>query len=293
MTKRWILAVLFLLCAGSLWAQSDNAIDNANPNAAFLRCATRTPSDVEMDVVEQHVSRNTEVTINATGGVIDVYFHVINQGSGISNGDVPDAMISSQMNVLNSAFAPAGWSFRLVAVDRTTNASWFAAGPNTSAEAEMKAALRRGSADDLNIYTNNPGGGLLGWATFPAWYSSNPLDDGVVVLYSTLPGGDAAPYNLGDTATHEVGHWMGLYHTFEGGCNRKRGDFVSDTPSEKSPAFGCPFGRDSCRQNGPNGDGVDPIHNFMDYTDDACMFEFTPGQDARMDAHFTTYRFGK
>jgi hypothetical protein len=223
----------------------------------------------------------------ATGGAIDVYFHVINKGTGIANGDVPRSMIDEQMDVLNAAFSGTGWSFNLVAVDRTTNATWYTAGYNSTAEAQMKVALREGSADDLNIYSNNPGGGLLGWATFPSSYASNPLRDGVVVLYSSLPGGTAAPYNLGDTATHEVGHWMGLYHTFQGGCS-KSGDYVDDTPAERSEAYGCPTGRDTCR-----GDGPDPINNFMDYTDDSCMFEFTLGQDARMDAMFSTYRFEK
>jgi hypothetical protein len=218
------------------------------------------------------------------GATINVYFHVIEDTDG--DGDVPDRWISNQMNVLNNAFGPHGWSFTLAAVTRTTNANWYNNIETVSVERQAKAALRQGTADDLNIYT----AGLqtwLGWATFPSGYASDPTYDGVVMLDESMPGGDAEPYNLGDTATHEVGHWMGLYHTFQGGCSKKN-DLVSDTPAERSEAFGCPAGRDTCR-----GEGLDPIHNFMDYTDDDCMDHFTSGQDVRMGQQFGQYRNGK
>lgn len=219
-----------------------------------------------------------------TGGTIDVYFHVVHSGN---NGKITSAMITEQMTVLTNAFKAWGWTFNLVAVDYKDNATWYNGCYGTS-ETAMKTELRQGTADDLNIYTCNPSNGILGYATFPSSYTNAPSKDGVVLLHSSLPGGSAAPYNEGDTATHEVGHWMGLYHTFQGGCNGA-GDGVTDTPAEKSAAYGCPTGRDSCRNNAGN----DPVTNFMDYTDDSCMFKFTGGQDARMDSLFTTYRSGK
>jgi hypothetical protein len=256
------------------------------------RCAVRDHDDDQRAAIDAFVAarmaaRAATGESNITGGSVNVYFHVINRGTGLANGDVPDSQVNAQIDVLNDAYAPWGWSFNLVQVDRTTNSTWYTMSPGSTAERNAKQALRRGTADDLNIYSANPGGGLLGWATFPSSYTSRPWDDGVVVLFSSLPGGSAVPYNLGDTGTHEVGHWMGLYHTFQGGCNNKN-DLVADTAREKSPAFGCPVNRDTCRQA-----GLDPIENFMDYTDDACMFEFTSGQDARMDSQFTAYRFGK
>lgn len=297
------------------------------------RCATTPPSELARQQVDTFLKRNAAAIDAArfsamakpgTGGggsggggsttrpggsvTINVYVHVITNSSGAGN--VTDQQIQSQIQIMNDAYAgldaipdgtrPMGvgantpFRFVLAGVDRTANDAWFAMEPDTAAETQAKAALHRGTAKDLNLYTANPGQGLLGWATFPWNYNSAPSKDGVVILFSSLPGGSAAPYNLGDTATHEVGHWLGLYHTFQPdtffgtGC-AKNNDYVSDTNAERSSFFGTwPPVPDTCTSR--SYPGSDPVENYMDYTDDAYMYRFTPGQAARMDSASISYR---
>jgi hypothetical protein len=142
----------------------------------------------------------------------------------------------------------------------------------------------------MNVYLCEPEMGILGSATPPWFYPESHRLNGVYVYTQTLPGGTSRPYNLGHTMTHEVGHYLGLLHTFQGGCGgdggRYRDDSVSDTPAEAVPAKGCPIGRDTC----PSQEGLDPVTNYMDYSWDSCMNHFTPGQALRMHVETSAYR---
>ncbi|GLH95077.1 zinc metalloprotease [Phytohabitans aurantiacus] len=214
--------------------------------------------------------------------------HVISEDATRGGGSVPDSMIQQQIQVLNDAYSGAtggaetAFAFELVEINRVVNPAWYPIVYESTAEFEMKSALRKGGMETLNIYTGDLSDSLLGWATYPQ-AESHPTD-GVVLFAESLPGGTAGIYGEGDTATHEIGHWLNLYHTFEDGC--AGGDQVADTPAEATSASNCPVGRDTCVDD----PGEDPIHNFMDYTADSCMFEFTPGQATRMSSAWAAYR---
>jgi hypothetical protein len=222
---------------------------------------------------------------------IPVYVHVITAGG---TGNLTDAQIAAQMTVLNATFAGAeggtntGFSFKLAGVTRTDNAAWFNAGPGGTDEKTMKASLHQGGANALNFFSTTAGP-YLGWAYLPDIVTKpgQAVLDGVVIDWESLPGVSgtyAGRYDQGETATHEVGHWLNLEHTFEGGCNAK-GDFVDDTPPERTPTSGCPEGKDTCPAP-----GLDPIHNYMDYSYDSCYTQFTPGQTQRMRDAWLLYR---
>ncbi|KAL8292563.1 hypothetical protein RQP46_001175 [Phenoliferia psychrophenolica] len=220
---------------------------------------------------------------------VNVYFHSIYKGDSVEDGNLTDQAISGQIDALNSHYSGHGFSFLLAGADFTNNPDWFSnAAPGTDQQTAMKQQLRKGGAADLNLYSvgfeTGSGKGLLGYATFPYNYDSSNQDDGVVFKHSSVPGGSLTNYNEGKTVTHEVGHWLGLFHTFQGGCSGN-GDGVSDTAAEASAASGCPTGRDTC-----DGGDVDPIHNYLDYSYDSCMDNFTAGQANRMNAMTSQYR---
>jgi len=209
---------------------------------------------------------------------------------------VPIAVLDRQIDILNRSYSSATggvdtpFRFRRAGLDRTTNVAWFSMTRGSPEEAAAKSALGIKNKRVLNIYTSGVPSPTLGWATWPWDFAGNPNLDGVVVGFRTLPGaGGGPPFNEGDTAVHEAGHWLGAFHTFEGGCTADN-DFVSDTPAEATEATGCPQGRDTC--TGPQFPGPDPVTNFLDYTEDACMFKFTAGQSSRMDTMFAIHREG-
>jgi hypothetical protein len=264
-------------------------LDSLAARAMGARGEGREPA---LNQVIEEIPAGQEPSTANFAATIPVYIHVIRSGQAVTQGNVPMAWIHDQIDALNLTYAgfyggaDTGFRFQLADVDRTTNARWFNMTPGGEDEYKAKRALRRGGADALNIYTVD-GGKYLGWAYFPSGYASRPHVDGVIIAFASMPGSTIPgfeDFNLGFTATHEAGHWLGLYHTFQGGCNAK-GDYVADTPAEKGPAFGCQVGRDTCLKA-----GVDPIHNFMDYSDDPCYFEFTAGQAERMQEQYLFFR---
>ena len=222
---------------------------------------------------------------------VPVYFHVITDGSV---GNLTDAQIGNQITVMNLEFAGfeggfnTGFSFRLAGVTRTNNGAWFNAGIGGTNEHTMKQTLHQGGDNALNLYSTTAGA-YLGWAFLPD-ITTKPGQaylDGIVFDWETVPGASstyAGRYDLGKTVTHEAGHWLNLEHTFYGGCNAK-GDFVDDTPAQRNPSSGCPIGNDTCPAP-----GLDPIHNYMDYSYDSCYSEFTAGQTQRMRDAWLFYR---
>lgn len=212
--------------------------------------------------------------------------------------NVSDAQIQSQIDVLNEDFAGTNADHNLTGtyntvkagdihvrfvLDRvirksTTKKSW-------RTDDSMKKSSRGGidptsPTTKLNIWVCTLSGGILGYAQFPG---GNAATDGVVILNTGFgrTGTAAAPFNKGRTATHEVGHWLNLRHIWgDATCGN---DQVSDTPLHNTANYGCPAAghKSTC-----SGTPVEMTMNYMDYTDDACMYMFSVGQASRMFATF-------
>ncbi len=220
---------------------------------------------------------------------VPVWFHVLHDGV---EGNLSFEQVTAQVNVLNTTFGggeggyDSGFRFKLAGVTRTDNAEWFRHGYGDKAERDMKKALHRGGWETLNLYSTQASA-YLGWAYFPGLPESRQYLDGIVVDWESMPGTStryAGRYDQGETATHEAGHWLNLYHVFQGGCNNW-GDYVADTPPQLIATNGCPVGQDSCSEP-----GIDSIHNYMDYSYDTCYYEFSAGQAARMQDAWLYFR---
>lgn len=227
---------------------------------------------------------------------IRVYAHNV-YGKHAGERDLGSPAIKNAIVWLNRQYAhgesslsyPTRFRFSLMAINVIRSDSWYHSAPDSSTDQYFKRKYHRGTRRDLNLYFREPRsdqGTLLGYSRFP-WQSGLRLD-GVTVHPETLPWRKLAGFNQNNTMTHEVGHWLGLLHVFQGGCADQDG--VADTPAmadgqnvfECQDANTCPLlGLD----NQP-----DPIHNYMDYTPDPCMLMFTRGQAARMDAAWVKWR---
>lgn len=256
------------------------------------------------DYVDQFRQLNGQPQSTIT---IPVVFHVVYYNS---TQNISDARIMDQLAQLNKDFAAAnsdllkvpaafqprvgntGIQFCLAQRDPNGNATTgiirkqttrTSFGTNNDVKYSSKGGSDAWPRDKyLNVWICNLSNGLLGYAQFPGGTAAT---DGVVVLFSSVGGenvpGTATPYHLGRTLTHEVGHWLNLRHIWgDATCGN---DFVDDTPTQQTSNTGCPtFPKVTC-SNGPNGD---MFMNYMDYTNDACMYMYTIGQGTRMNALF-------
>ena len=293
MNRREFLMSSACACLATATAKVDALFAQDTPAVApkFSRCGTPLPTPSEKIQARRVVNALRAYRVNFRGKtVIPVRFHIIHQGT---QGYLPDRQLKAQVALLNRSYAPAAIEFKIADVNLHENESWFHHEPGSDAEVEMKTTLGTDTARFLNIYTAEPGGGLLGYATFPWWYANTPQLDGVVIHHASLPNASRPwvsqpwPFDLGMTAVHEVGHWCGLYHTFQGGCDAPDDD-IADTAFELNSASGCPLQQPSAC---PGETRFDPVENYMDYSDDSCMKHFTPMQYQRVKDMVGYYRY--
>ena len=298
---------------GKVYASTHDWLTSPEFQAAGGRCGTeRAPllspviaqSDCTMAITHINQDYNDDRTF-----VIQVAMHIVSKTDG--TGSITDDQVTSQIQILNDDYQAAANShgapgtngkikFVLArfdpmgnpstGIDRVTNDTYFAEGdPGTSA---MKTALHWDTTRYLNLYSSGlDTAGLLGYATFPQ-ESAGQADDGVVLAYQSVGANPAyTPYDLGASATHEIGHYFGLFHPFQGACGSASqpytsGDLILDTPRDKAAHYDCTPTPSECNEAG----AMVPIDDYMEYTTDACMTKFTPEQVNRARCGIVNYR---
>lgn len=289
MVRRRILGVLVVCAMAAFGGRvEDSTASTSTKVRPFEKCGTADLDTKSVIAVETKLSPLLQAGGKLLAGsvLIPVHVHVITDGKA---GAVDPAAVQKQIDVLNAAFSgkesaqgeATAFRFSLGSYETVDNGGWYLMSPGSAEEKDAKTALHRGGPNELNLYVTGLADEPLGWSAFPWDVAALPLMDGVNVINVALPGGGAKRYNEGDVAVHEVGHWLGLYHLFQNGCVVP-GDAVDDTLPEAAPSFQCGVYA-SCGQ-ATRGAPADPWKNFMDYSDDACMWQFTHGQAARMNA---------
>jgi hypothetical protein len=292
MLKKFLIMVALLVSvlAAPLLSQSMEGppsdigdIDETAPALKNLTptCGTPQPDRASISTIEKLLT-HADRTLPKAGEIrIPVAVHLITAGR---EGAFSSSVLSILINNLNVAYSGTPFSFYLVKLDKTNNRRWYnGCGFQTANEKAMKKKLAYNPAQVLNIYSCKPAGpglpaGIIGYAYFPWWLPENSYLQGAVIHPGTLPTGSGiSGYDYyGLNAVHEVGHWLGLYHVFQGGCLSQ--DEVADTPAQADPSFTCDLHRDSC----PASSGFDDVKNFMNYANDFCYEHFTVGQAERM-----------
>lgn len=239
-------------------------------------CGVREPDRQTVEFVESLLTdfrKSFRAEEKATVRV-PVVVHMITKGR---EGNYPNKVVERWIDNLNAGFSSTPFQFELVQVNRIHNRQWHEdCGVGTRNHANMTRRLAVNTAKTLNVYVCRPVP-ATGMGTFPFMFPHGDKRHSVVIHSSAMPHGQGRTEisTHGYVLVHEVGHYLGLFHTFQGGCQNR--DEVADTPGQSGPTNGCHGFRDTCPEP-----GADAVTNYMDYANDLCWDQFTPGQIQRM-----------